>query len=101
MCELGISLSPWALGVRVTTMQPLPQVGQSDGAVMGAVVGPVRLTGGHLDHFLGRCTPCVTPSAWSTRSVMLEANVRPDAAESPAMPRVPEVQGPVAGDVRP
>ena len=42
------------LGVRVTTVQPVPQL-VSD-VVM---VGPVRITGEHLNHFLARCTPCL------------------------------------------
>ena len=69
-------------------MQPVPQVGQAGGVVMGAKVGPVWMTGGHLDHFLGRCTPYVTSSACSARSVMPEANVRPGGAEGPATLRV-------------
>jgi hypothetical protein len=41
----GSSLSVGSLGVRVTTVQPLPHVANH-------VMGLVRMTGGHLDHFL-------------------------------------------------
>jgi hypothetical protein len=49
-------------------VQPFPQV-------VNGVVGLVRMTGEHLDHFLARCTPYVIPQACAGRSPMQEANV--------------------------
>jgi hypothetical protein len=62
------------LGVRVATVQPFPQV-------VNGVVGLVRMTGEHLDHFLARCTPYVIPPACPGRSPMQEANVPPGPDE--------------------
>ena len=69
------SLLRRCLGVRVTTVQPFPQV-------VNGVVGLVRMTGEHLDHFLARCTPYVIPPPCSGRSPMQGANVPPGPDES-------------------
>ena len=67
-------LRRWWLGVRVTTVQPFPQV-------VNGVVGLVRMAGEHLDHFLARCTPYVIPLACCGRSPTQEANVPPGPDE--------------------
>lgn len=53
--QADVSLPTGVLGVRVTTMQPLPQVANH-------MVELVRMTGEHLDHFLTRCTAYVMSS---------------------------------------
>ena len=53
--QVGVSLPAGVLGIRVTTVQPVPQVANY-------MVGLVRMTGEHLDHFLARCTAYVMSS---------------------------------------
>lgn len=58
------------LCVRVTTVQPVPQL-VSDVVMLASV----RMTGEHLNHFLARCTRCAFTC--SASYLMEEANVRP------------------------